>query len=809
MGDETTMQIGSNQKKLLSELNKNNTKIPVINNSNIKKESAIQLSELRLKVMESVQEDVNKGIVKIDSALLRKLGLSPGDAIEIKGDRVTVSLVDRAYPGDIGLQIIRMDGNTRANARTSVGEFVTVSKTKIAIATKIVIAPAQDNLVVKASPTLFKIGLLGKAVIKGDLVSLGKRSKRFDPNMPHSVNDIFSAMEERFAGLGLGDLKFVVADSQPSGPIVIGKQTIVEFSSRAVNLESEEINLGVNYEDIGGLSEEITKVRELIELPLRHPQIFDKLGIDPPRGVLLYGPPGTGKTLLAKAVASESGVHFMELKASDVISGIPGETEKTMAKIFEEAKIKAPTILFIDEIDSIAFKRQDRGTNEFLNTPVSELLKNLDGLKVRGKVVIIAATNRPNSLDPALRRPGRFDRELEIGVPDKGGRCEILKIHTRNMPLDDNVKLKDLAEITHGFVGADLSALCKEAAMIVLRRILPDLKLEGVEEGADIPSEILEKLLIVHNDFIKALKGVRPSAMREVLVETPSVSWDDVGGLVEVKEKLREAVEWPLKHRERFTRLGIRPPKGVLLYGPPGTGKTLLAKAVATQAQANFILVNSSSMQQEGLVGKEAQHLRHVFKRARQTAPSIIFFDEIDSFAKKRGMGGSAFSHSNESLLNQLLIEMDGMESLVDIVVIAATNRPDIIDTALLRPGRFDSVILTPIADEKARLDLLKIHTKQTPLSKNVDLSEISKQTEGFVGADIESLCREAAMIALRKDHESKIVEFSDFTKALESVRASVDLETKQAYEKMEEYFSSARAKAIAQNKKRNVNYFG
>jgi transitional endoplasmic reticulum ATPase len=695
-------------------------------------DSAIVLSEIRLKVMESVQEDVNKGIVKIDSSYLRKIGANPGDVVQINGMRKTVAIVDRAYPGDIGLNIIRMDGNSRNNARTSVGEFVEVIKIEPVIASKIKLAPAIKQVVVRASPQFFKLGLLGKALVKGDLVSLGQSKRRGDMALPHAINDIFSAMEDRFSGLGLGDLRFMAVDIEPKNiPVIVGRETEIEISSSTAKVSTEEMHLGVNYEDIGGLGDEIKKVREMIELPLRHPQIFDTLGIDPPRGVLLYGPPGTGKTLLAKAVASESGVHFMELKASDVISGIPGETEKTMQKIFEEAKENAPTILFIDELDSIAFKRQDRGTNEFLNTPVSELLKNLDGLKVRGKVVIIAATNRPNSLDSALRRPGRLDREIEIGVPDAHGRLEILQIHTRNMPLSADVDLNRISEITHGFVGADVSALSKEAAMIVLRRLLPDLKLEGIEEGQEIPADILEKLKIAHQDFLDALKTVRPSAMREVLVETPKVAWDDVGGLDEVKNRLKEAVEWPMKYKERFSRLGIRAPKGVLLYGPPGTGKTLLAKAVATEAQANFILVNSSSLQQEGLVGKEAEQLRRVFSRARQTAPSIIFFDEIDSFAKRRGSGSSVFSDSNESLLNQMLIEMDGLEDLCDVVVIAATNRPDILDTALLRPGRFDSIILTPAPEVNGRLELFKIHTKNMPLFDDVDIEKLAKKNDG------------------------------------------------------------------------------
>jgi transitional endoplasmic reticulum ATPase len=776
------------------------------------KESPVQLKEIKLKVMESVQDDVNKGVIKIDSSFMRQIGVNPGDVVEVVGERRTAAIADRAYPGDIGLNIVRMDGNTRSNARTTVGEVVVIKKADVKVAKRILIAPTNKQIVLKASPHLFKLGLLGKAVVKGDLVSLGQSKRKVEPiTKPSNINDVFTAMEQRFSGLGLGDLKFMVVEADPKGEVlVIGKETEVSLSSRAVELKEDEIILGINYEDIGGLGEEIKKVREMIELPLHRPELFERLGIEAPRGVLLYGPPGTGKTLLAKAVASESAVHFMELKASDVISGIPGATEKMMQKIFDEAKQNAPTILFIDELDSIAFKRQDRGTNEFLNTPVSELLKNLDGLEVRGKVVVIAATNRPNSLDPALRRPGRFDREIEIGVPDKNGRLEILKIHCRNMPLANDVVLKDLANITHGFVGADLEALAKEAAMIVLRRILPDLKMDkkDKENGhkEEVPEEVLNKLLINQDDFVNALKVVRPSAMREVMVETPDISWDDIGGLNDIKQKLKEAVEWPLKQRQVFKRMGIRPPKGVLLYGPPGTGKTMLAKAVAKESESNFILVNSSSLQQDGVVGKETEQLRKVFERARQTAPSIVFFDEIDSFAKRRGAGGGSFTESNESLLNQLLIEMDGLESLNDVVIIGATNRPDILDTALLRPGRFDNIILTPVPDEESREDLFKIYLDKMPINESITAKDLASKAKGYVGADVEAVCREAAMEALRENVKSKEITKEHFARALKIVGPSVNKEIEEVYKKMGEYFGSARASEI---KKDRVGYFG
>ena len=549
-----------------------------------------KIGEIKLKVMEAVQDDVNKGIVKIDSNYIRKIGCAPGDIVEIKGERVTVAMVDRAYPGDIGLNIIRMDGNIRRNARTSIGEMVSVKKADVKPAKKVIIAPANKGVIVKASPQLFKYGLLGKALIKGDIVSLGRARRRMT-NQEQQISDIFSMMENQFASFGFGDIKFVVVDTLPKKEIlVVTEETEVEFNPHAVEMkEDEAITIGINYEDVGGLEEEIKKVREMVELPLKHPEIFEKLGIEPPKGVLLHGPPGTGKTLLAKAVASETNSHFIIINGPEIISKFYGESEQNLRKKFEEAEQNAPSIIFFDEIDAIASKREEtKGDVE--KRVVAQLLGLMDGMKSRGKVIVIAATNMPNLLDSALRRPGRFDREIEIGVPDKNGRLDILKIHTRNMPLSKNVELKDIAKITHGFVGADLNSLAKEAAMIVLRRILPDLKVEGVEEDQPIPKEILEKIIVSQKDFIDALKIVRPSAMREVFVETPDVSWTDIGGLEDIKNKLKEGVEWPLKHPEMFKRMGIRPPRGILLYGPPGNGKTMLAKAVAKEAE----LISSS-----------------------------------------------------------------------------------------------------------------------------------------------------------------------------------------------------------------------
>lgn len=762
------------------------------------------MAEIKLKVMEAVQDDVNKGIVKIDSTFMKQIDANPGDVVEIVGERKTAAIVDRAYPGDIGLNIVRMDGNVRKNARTSIGELVTIRKAEVKPAGKVVIAPINKGVMIKASSELFKQGLLGKALLKGDIVSLGRSRRRVSPFQENDVNDIFTMMESHFAGYGFGALKFVVVDTQPKKEIVVVTQdTEVEFNPKAVEaLEEETISLEVNYEDIGGLGDEIKKVREMIELPLKHPEIFQKLGIEPPKGVLLHGPPGTGKTLLAKAVASETNSHFILINGPEVISKFYGESEANLRKKFEEAEQNAPSIIFFDEIDAIATKREEtKGDVE--KRVVAQLLGLMDGLKSRGKVIVIAATNMPNTLDPALRRPGRFDREIEIRVPDRRGRLDILKIHTRNMPLAKNVALEELARVTHGFVGADLNSLAKEAAMIVLRRILPDLKVEGIEEGQPIPKEILEKLMVTQEDFLEALKVVRPSAMREVLVETPDVGWEDIGGLEEVKGKLQEAVEWPLKKPEVFKRLGIRPPRGILLYGPPGTGKTLLAKAIAKESEANFILVNGPSLLSKW-VGESEKAVREIFRKARQTAPTILFFDEIDALVPKRS-SGSSDNHSTERIVNQMLTEMDGLESLNDVVIIAATNRPDIVDPALLRQGRFDRIILTPVPDAKGRKKIFEIYTEKMPKAKDFDINELAEKTEGYVGADIEGVCREAAMIALRNDLNAKIVKMEHFLSALEVVKPSVDKEIEEVYKQLEEYFSTARAKEIQEK----AAYFG
>ena len=756
---------------------------------------------IRLKVMEAVQDDVNKGIVKIDSAFMRQLGINVGDVVEVKGERITAAVVDRAYPGDIGLNIIRMDGNTRKNARTSIGELVEIKKAEIKPAKKVIIAPANKGLMIKAHPQFFKQGLMGKVIVKGDIVSLGRGGPQRRVNLQTGrIEDVFSQLENQFMGFGFGDIKFLIVDILPKKEInIVTQETEVEFNPQAVEMKEEEpLGLGINYEDVGGLGDELKKVREMIELPLKHPEIFEKLGIEAPKGVLLHGPPGTGKTLLAKAVANETNAHFILINGPEVMSKFYGESEKNLRDKFDEAEKNAPSIIFFDEIDAIATKREEtRGDVE--KRVVAQLLGLMDGLKSRGKVIVIAATNIPNLLDPALRRPGRFDREIEIGVPDKEGRLDILKIHTRNMPLAKNVALKEVARVTHGFVGADLNALAKEAAMIVLRRILPDLNLDkDGEEDKPIPPEVLEKLMVTQKDFLDALKVVRPSAMREVLVETPDVSWEDVGGMETVKENLREAVEWPLKNPEMFKRMGIRPPKGILLYGPPGTGKTMLAKAVAKESESNFILVNGPSLLSKW-VGESEKAVREIFRKARQTAPTVLFFDEIDALVPRRG--GIEDNKVNERIVNQMLTEMDGLETLNDVLVLGATNRPDMVDPALLRPGRFDRVIFTPIPNVTSRKKIFEVHTKKMPLAKDVNMQQLADRTQGYVGADIEGVCREAAMFALREDMKSKQVNMSHFEKALEVIRPSVSEDIEETYKQFAEYFSSARAKQIKQER--------
>ena len=671
---------------------------------------------LSLKILESYTRDVGRGVARIDYDSMDSLNASTGDVVEIGGKRRTVAKCLPLYPSDEGKGIIRVDGLVRNNAGVAIGDTVVVRKIKAVPAEKVIVAPLEA--IPQIDERYLADALESVPLIKGDNV-----------------------MVPYFGGR----LTFQVIGVTPqtSDAVLITQKTTFHIAERGSALRGGTAQ--VAYEDIGGLKEEIQKVREMIELPLRHPEIFEKLGIEAPKGILLHGPPGTGKTLLAKAVASESNSHFISISGPEIMSKFYGESEARIREIFKEAKEKSPSIIFIDEIDSIAPKREEV-TGEVERRVVSQLLSVMDGLEARGKVIVIAATNRPNAIDPALRRPGRFDREIEIKVPDKRGRLEILQIHTHNMPLDQDVDQDKVAAVTHGFVGADLEYLCKEAAMKCLRRLLPELNLE--EEK--IPPVTLEKLVITMNDFDNAIKDIMPSAMREVYLESPDIPWTEIGGLEEVKRELQEAVEWPLRYPNLYKELGHTIPKGILLHGPSGTGKTMLAKAVATESEANFISVKGPELISKW-VGESERGIREIFRRARQASPCVIFFDEIDSIAPTRGGGMEGVHSSAERMVSQLLTEMDGIQEIHEVVVLAATNRIDMIDTALLRPGRFDKIVYVPNPDVKARQKILEIHTKGKPLGRNVDLITIAEVTEGFSGADVSAVANTAVSVLLHE----------------------------------------------------------
>ncbi|HZY94596.1 MAG TPA: CDC48 family AAA ATPase [Candidatus Bathyarchaeia archaeon] len=668
-----------------------------------------------LRVADAAQRDVGRGIARIDPKVLQDLGLTSGDVVQITGKRKTNALCWPGYEQDYGKGIVRIDGYLRNNAGVSIDDKVQVRKIDARIAERLTLAPTEPLRIVGGEEYLSQL-LEGRVVSKGDYVPINIMGRKVD---------------------------LVVTNTTPSAEAVIVTENTEVVVGEQVKEPVRNIPK-ISYEDVGGMRPVIQKVREMIELPLRHPELFEKLGVEAPKGVLLHGPPGTGKTLLAKAVASETNANFLSIGGPEIMSKFYGESEERLREVFKEAQENAPSIIFIDELDSIAPKREEV-TGEVEKRVVSQLLSLMDGIRSRGKVVVIGATNRPNALDPALRRPGRFDREIEIGVPDKEGRLEILEIHTRGMPLADDVDLKKLASVTHGFVGADLEALSKEAAIRALRRILPEINLEA----ENIPADVLNKIIVKMADFLDALKEIDPSAMREVLVEIPDVDWNQIGGLENVKEELREAIEWPLKYPEIFSQLNANPPKGLLLYGPPGTGKTLLAKAVAHESESNFISVKGPELLNK-FVGESEKAVREIFRKARQASPCIIFFDEIDSVAPVRG-SGFGDSHVTERVISQFLTEMDGLEELRNVVIIAATNRPDIVDPALLRPGRFDRLLFVPPPDLEARRQIFKIHTAKTPLAEDVMLDDFAKRTEGYTGADIASVANTAVMLALRE----------------------------------------------------------
>jgi transitional endoplasmic reticulum ATPase len=676
-----------------------------------------------LKVAEAEQSDVGRRIARVDPKVARQLNLSAGDALEISSlGKKTNVLCWPARENDTGKGLVRIDGYLRNRLDVGINDSVEIRKVQSKSAEKVTLAPTEPLRIVGAEGYLQEY-LLGSLLSTGDIFPLTIMGQRVD---------------------------LVVISTNPSGPVLMEdftEVTVSEESDKAIQVAKGDGTSSISYEDIGGIKNEVSRLREMIELPLRHPELFKRLGVEAPKGVLLHGPPGTGKTLLAKAVAHETNANFYTIGGPEIMSKFYGESEERLREIFKKAEENAPAIIFIDEIDSIAPKREEV-SGEVERRVVAQLLSLMDGMSSRGKVVVIGATNRINAIDPALRRPGRFDREMEIGVPDREGRLEILQIHTRGMPLEKDVDLGVIANMSHGFVGADLQAVAKEAGIRALRRVLPEIDLTT----ENIPSEILKKIIVTMDDFLRVIKEIEPSALREVFVEVPDVNWEDIGGLKDVKQELQEAVEWPLKYHGLFVHSDATPPKGILLYGPPGTGKTLMAKAAAHESEANFISIKGPELLSKW-VGESEKGVREVFRKARQAAPCIVFFDEIDAIAPTRGSHGSD-SHVTERVISQLLTEMDGLEVLSNVIIIAATNRPDIIDAALLRPGRFDRLLYVPPPEKEARIQILKIHTSKKPLADDVHIDSLANQTEGYTGADIAALASAAVMLALREHIE-------------------------------------------------------
>ena len=741
----------------------------------------IETGSVRLQVAAARQEESGRGIARMPKKAFDALGIGEGDVVELVGKRTTAAIAVPAYPEDQTLDVIRLDGLQRGNAEAGSGEHVTIRKAESKPASRVVFAPAQREMRLQGPTQALKRNFFRRPLVAGDLVATHGQQPVQD--LPPQIMRMFNA-----PAYALTQIRLTVVATVPKGIVYIDENTEVEL--RAEFEEPRDGRGTVNYDDVGGMSDTIRQLQEMVELPLRYPELFTRLGVDPPKGVLLHGPPGTGKTRLAQAVASESEAEFFIINGPEIMGSAYGESEKRLRDVFEEAARSAPAIVFIDEIDSIAPKRsQVHGEAE--KRLVAQLLTLMDGLDTRSNLVVIAATNRPEAIDEALRRPGRFDREIVVGVPDEKGRREILAIHTRGMPLGDGVDLDEFARTTHGFVGADLAALTREAAIETVRRIMPKIDLDA----QTIPPEVLESLCVERNDFLEALKRVQPSAMREVMVQAPNVGWENVGGLADAQEKLREGVELPLKNPQAFRRLGIRPAKGFLLFGPPGTGKTLLAKAVAKEAEANFISIKSSDLLSKWY-GESEQQISRLFARARQVSPCVVFIDEIDSLVPARG-SSSMEPQVTGRVVNTILAEMDGMEELQSIVVIGATNRPGLVDPALLRPGRFDELIYVGTPEEEGRRHILGIHTRDMPLAGDVDLADIARKTARFTGADLEDVVRRAGLIAIRRAGEAvENVSAADFAEALEDSRATVTEEMEEEYDRLKSELKQRAAQA-------------
>ncbi len=697
------------------------------------------MSEIILKVDEIPQQHVGRGRAIIDPKIIEDQNWNTGQILELTHNKKTHVKLWPGNPEEYGSGIIKIDGMTRQNIGAGIGDKISLKSVEAANAEQIVLSPT-EKISAEGLQEYMTYNYLNHVFTTGDALSLNTQ-------------------------MG-GRVQFIVTSTKPSKPVIVTENTIFKLGTMTKSVDSSVPR--ITYDELGGLKNEVQKIREMVELPMRHPELFDKIGVEAPKGVLLYGPPGTGKTLLAKAVAGETNAHFISLSGPEIMGKYYGESEEKIREIFNQAEENSPSIIFIDEIDSIAPKR-DEVSGEVEKRIVSQLLTLMDGMKSRGKVVVIAATNRPDSIDPALRRPGRFDREIEIGIPDDEGRFEILSIHTRGMPIDKKVDLKQISKTTHGFVGADLEVLSKEAAMRSLRRILPEIDLDEDK----ISAEILQKIEITSEDFRDALKEVRPSALREVQVQIPNVSWDDVGGLDELKEELREAVEWPIKHKEAFDYVDVETPKGILLHGPPGTGKTLIAKALAKMTESNFISIKGPELLSKW-VGESEKGVREIFRKARQAAPCIIFLDEVDALVPRRGSGGSE-SHVTESVVSQILTEIDGLEELHNVLIVGATNRLDIVDDALLRPGRFDRIIEVPNPDAKGRRNIFEIHTKKKPLASDVDIAKLVELTDGFSGAEIAAVANRAAIAALKKYVGGKAQNVKDIKISQQELTDAID----------------------------------